>query len=441
MREQRVNLAGGSIQDPGWIHRGEVTGVDLLEVWRAVSEMRRRPALWVGRPEVRNVLNRVQGLYDGAKLPLDRLELDSLDHLFDSHERIVAGALGRQLRRVWPPEEYPPAGLLAARHVYLDDNLSSVWGRSYDRPLDPANPLHAAILNRNQEIRERWKDIRPPSPSSRAPERSAVLLDELPPTLSREEVAVLAQSVTPRVLAAAALAMEISGEQSEWLVEAAKRAPCDPLVLGVLAGFLVLTETGWVPPGWGWGEDSDKARVRVELVDRLRRCDRGNGYADLLRAYQYAAAGFVGQARKCLTRATTAPRLDFPERLLYSSITEAATRVGWPPGRARQLALGKGSSTSLLVRLKQNVPLDLQPLGRRLARFPLIMLGRSFTQSRRDRKTGALVEWVRSLDPRAVPDERWALYYDQVFSESEQAAIRSLQAELSPGRTSSRTIP
>ncbi len=297
-------------------------------------------------------------------------------------------------------------------------------------------------------MRARWADYVPSSLPEGAPERSpcdpiwfTALGLEPPRLLSKAEVVALTPGAAPEVLAGAALGMEICSEQSELFLQAARMDPRDPVLAGLLCSFLVLLETKWVPEG-----DLTAAEFRIQLVDRLLTRDQDNGHADLLRAYQYASAGFLAQARRCLVRASRCARLDFPERLLWRSVAAAAERAGWAPGKARELALGKGYGTTLLMRLKTRllerpglsptVRQAFDSLGQRLERSPLIidqMLGARFRGSRpaRARPTGKLLEWLHTIDSRSVSDERWARYFEQLFTESEQAAIRALRRDLS----------
>lgn len=367
----------------------------------------------------------------------------AVDVLFALHEEYIAEILGLELEECWLPCLLEPHAGLSEHpaRTYLDASWNWVWGRRYTRPRDPCLPLHAAILVRSAEVRGRLGDY-PLSPA----------LIDIPEQLAQEvlryscfsaqDIEQIRALKNPELLAAAAF----QSPSRTALLQEARRESDSELVLAALACEHL--SKSWENPVEHWG-----------LLDQLERLNPANGNPHVLRARLYLSMGLFKESWQALRRAARLPVWDSWDAKLRQSACQAAEAIGWPALESRLLVLGTGPFCRALHRLQMELrrlspapPSVLRALhqialrqhrsglaAERMMATALEKWTRSLLPSLAKTPEhdatfslliGPALEWLRALDAQSVSRERWVAYFDQVYADSELAAIQGLRADI-----------
>ena len=455
----------------------------LLDVWGKFSLMRPRPALYVGETRPRSVDLYIEATYETLELAygsellhtlgrfrtwataaLERRcgtslgshsaasylehhdpDLDqAVDTLFDLHEKYIAEILGLEVETVWLPRLEPDPTMADPRlssRIFIDSCGSQLWGRLYTQPLNPELPLHAAILERSARLRARLGEfplplppIHPLSWPTPEPLRFSCFFEQ-----DIENIRALGDPIR---LAAAAF----QTQSRLSLLQEARQGSDAEIVLAALACQRVARIEPRLDLVELWG-----------LLDLLGHRNPANGAPHVLRGRVYLHIGLLEEAWRSFRRAARLSAWETWDAHIRQLNVTTAEAIGWPPLEARSLALGTGpfcnAALMLMVDLKKlpllppsvlralhNLALRQHRGGLAVERMVAAGLER-WTRSLLPAlartpdegaaylaRAGPALEWLQQLDAHQISPQRWIAYHDQVYGESELAAIRALQA-------------
>ena len=192
-----------------------------------------------------------------------------------------------------------------------------------------------------------------------------------------------------------------------------------------------------------------------KLLRAVEELDPDNGVVDLLRAYRHVQLGHLEGAEECVRQAAARPRCDLYRREMALSTQALGACFGDTPRQARMRALGTGASGWVLFRClpsmlsektQRGVLRSLIHIAQSTVRESPLMVDQNFglylwqqvsrylpdqrpeVQAWRDR-IGPAQAWIQRVEGDQLSDSAWVAYLDQVFAESELAAIEQLQRE------------
>ena len=169
--------------------------------------------------------------------------------------------------------------------------------------------------------------------------------------------------------------------------------------------------------------------------------------------------GLMAEAWRCFRRAARSPLWENWDQQIRRINLATAEAIGWPALEARRLVLGAApfdNFTRMLLLDLRKLP-SPPPSALRAVHEIAMRQHRGGLAAQRITASGLekwartllpalaktpdlgaayaaeclpALEWLRELDASTISKERWVAYFDQVYRDSELAAIRDLQAEV-----------